>query len=150
MAGGWGLQLERDRGSAMADWPVHDGPGNRCAAPPPPRRMPLDNQSMLREDGHAKWRAAARSLALWRTCQNADVERDGDATTDRPREAEYGKPQARLWRGRTIGRHLSGLSCFLQRQTEAVAFALQGRCIGVTRVISAWRQRHLPLLSHTT
>jgi len=48
---------------------------------------------------------------------------------------------------RTIGRYLSVLSCSLYRQTEVAAFALPGRCSGVTRVISA---RHLPLLPPTT
>jgi len=48
---------------------------------------------------------------------------------------------------RTIGRYLSALSCSLYRQTEVAAFALPGRCSGVTRVISA---RHLPLLPPTT
>ena len=40
----------------------------------------------------------------------------------------------------------SDLSCFLytlQRQTEAAAFALLGRCSGVTMVISARWQKHL-------
>ena len=48
---------------------------------------------------------------------------------------------------RTIGRYLSAVSCSLYRQTEVAAFALPGRCSGVTRVISA---RHLPLLPPTT
>jgi len=43
-----------------------------------------------------------------------------------------------------------GLSCFLYMQTEAAAFALPSRCSGITRVISARQQKHLPPLSSTT
>ena len=50
---------------------------------PPPCQTPLDNQSTSREDGRVKRRAAARSLAPWRTCHNADMERDGDGRRDR-------------------------------------------------------------------
>jgi len=71
---GRGLQGECDRGSTMADRPPDDGPGNCCT--PSPCQMLLDSRSTSREDGHAKWWAAAGSLVLWCTCRNADVERD--------------------------------------------------------------------------
>ena len=60
-----------------------------------------------------------------------------------------GEHRRAVGRGRTIGRPLSGLSCFPQRQTEAAAFALPGQCSGVTRIISARRQKHLPPLPPT-
>jgi len=63
---------ESDRGSASS-------PGRRAgeSPPPPPRRTPLDNRATSRGDGRVKRRAAAGSSAPGRTCQNADVQRDG-------------------------------------------------------------------------
>jgi len=62
---------ERDRGSATAI-------GRRAGESPPPavgRRWTIG----LRRgrDGHVKRRAAVGSPAPWRTCQKADVQRDG-------------------------------------------------------------------------
>ena len=48
----------------------------------------------------------------------------GDAITDRPPGTGDHRPA--VGRGRTISRHLGDLSCFLQRQTEAAAFAPLG------------------------
>jgi len=46
--------------------------------------------------GAAKLHAAAGSPAPWRTCQNADVQRDGgDAIADQPSHAGYGRHEAR-------------------------------------------------------
>jgi len=74
---GWRL-----RGSATGDvqWPI--GPrttGRGIAVPPllPARWTPLDNRSTLRKDGQARRRAAAGSPSQWRTCQKADVQRNG-------------------------------------------------------------------------
>ena len=100
---------------------------------PLPCQTPLDNQSTSWEDGRMKRRAAAGSLALWRTCHNANMERDGGTRSPTgPQTPSSGDPRPAVGRGRTIGRHLSDLSCFLQRQTEAAAFALPGRSSGVT------------------
>ena len=95
----------RLRGSATgeAQWLI--GPwttGWGIAVPPLPRphRTPLDNRSTLREDGCAKRRAAAGSLAPWLTCQNAHVQRDGgNAIADKPPDARYSRSQAcqRKW-----------------------------------------------------
>jgi len=60
---------ECDQGSAMADWPPDDGPGN-----PPPCRTLLDNRLTLRADGHAKQRVSAGSPVPWCTCQNTGWE----------------------------------------------------------------------------
>ena len=64
-----------------AQWPIGlrtTGQGITVPPLPPPRQMPLDSRSTLREDGRAKWWALARFPAQWRTCQNADMERDGE------------------------------------------------------------------------
>jgi len=53
-----------------------------------------------------------------------------------------------IGRKQTISRHLSSLSCFVYRQTEAAALALPGRCSGVIRVISARRQKICPRCPH--
>ena len=64
----------------------------------------------------------------------------------------YGRPQAphQTWLEDRLTSHLSGLSCFLYKQTEVAAFALPGRCSGVTGVISARQQMFLAPLSPTT
>jgi len=105
------------QGSAMADQPPEDGTGNR----PAPRRMPLDNQLTSRADGHVKRRAAAKSLAPWRTCRNTGWERDGGTrspTGPQVREIHRHRPTLRV-----VGTfHVcsnkaanSDLSCFLYR-----------------------------------
>jgi len=91
--------------------------------------------------------------------------RRGDEIADLPPDAGYRRPQARRWMRlnnrptlRAVGTFdvcsnaaaNSDLPCFLKRQTEAAAFALPGRYSGVTRVISARRQKHLPPLPPTT
>ena len=131
----------------MADRPADDGPRNRRAAGPP--TSPSDNRSMLREDGRAKWWAAAgspapRALVKTQAC-SATWGRDQRPPTG-PGTLSMGGHRTAVGRAQAIGRHLSDLSCFLQRQTEAAAFALPGRC----RVISAWRQKHLPPQSPNT
>ena len=70
----------------------------------------------------------------------------GNATEghDRRPAPGYGRPQPHVGHGQMISRHLSGLSCSLERQTEVAAFALPGRCSGVTSVISARQQKHPP------
>ena len=104
MAGG--LREECDRGSAMADRPGNHRPS------PHPRRTPLDNWSMSRADGHAKWRAAVGSLAPWCTCWNAGWEHNGGMQSQTgPRVREIHRPATGP--SQTIGRHFSDLSCFL-------------------------------------
>jgi len=73
--------------------------------------------------------------------------RRGDAIADQM--PGMGDPRPAVRRGRMISRHLSARSCSLQRQTEVAAFALPGRCSGVTRVISTRQQMFLPPLSPT-
>jgi len=70
------------KGSATgeAQWlisPRTTGWGITVSLLPPPCQTPLDNRSTSWEDGRVKRRAAAGSLALWRTCHNANMERDG-------------------------------------------------------------------------
>jgi len=72
----------------------------------------------------------------------------GNVIVDWPLDAGYGRPRPAVIHGQIISQHLSDLSCFLYRQTEAGAFALPGRWSGVTRVISARRQMPLPLRCH--
>ena len=104
------------------------------------RRTPLDNRSTLREDERAERRAAAGSPASWHTCQNADMERDGGR--DRWLDAGYGRPQARR-RTQPHDRPTSQCSfLFPIEQTEAALFALPDRRSGVSKVISARRQKH--------
>jgi len=91
--------------------------GRGITASPPPRRTPLDNRSTSRGDGRVKRRAVAGSPAPWRTCQKADVQRDG---RDRRPNAGYGRPQAHR-RTMAVGTFdvcsnaavNSDLSCFL-------------------------------------
>ena len=76
--------------------------------------------------------------------------RRSDAIANRPPDAGYGRPQARR-RMRQNDRPTSRCSfLFPIEQTEAAAFALLGRCCGVTRVISSWWQKHLSPLPLTT
>ena len=68
----------RVRGSATGKVQRPSAPRRRVVeSPPPPRRTPLDNRSTSRGDGRVKRRAVAGSPAPWRTCQKADVQRDG-------------------------------------------------------------------------
>jgi len=130
-----------------AQWRIGTRTTGRKIAPPP-RRTPLDNQSTSRADGSAKWQAVAWCLEPWCTHRNAGWERDR-ACSRRPDSLwEIHRPTIGL--SGTIGRHLSDLSCFLQRQTEAATFALPGQSSDTTRVISAWWQQHLPSLPPTT
>ena len=81
----------------------------------------------------------------WRTCQKADVQRDGETRLP---------TGCWVWETTAVGTFdvcsnaavNSDLSCFLytlQRQTKAAVFALPGRLSGVTMVISSWRHKHL-------
>jgi len=105
---GKGLQGERNQKSTMADRPQDGGLGNRR----PPSQMPLGNWLKSREDGRMKRRAVAGSPALWWTCQSTGWESDeGTRSPTGCRVREMHKPA--VGRGRTIGWHLSDLSCFL-------------------------------------
>jgi len=84
----------------MADRPVDDGLGNRRAAPSTSPSAAAGQSVNVAGGWVRKQRAATGSLALWRICQNTDVQRDGgNAIADRPPDAGYGRPQAcrRTW-----------------------------------------------------
>ena len=137
------------RGSTTgeAQWPIGPRTTGRGIAVPP--ALPPPRRTMLREDGRAKrWAAAGspapRALVKTQAC-SATWGRDQRPPTG-PGTLSMGGHRTAVGRAQAIGRHLSDLSCFLQRQTEAAAFALPGRC----RVISAWRQKHLPPQSPNT
>ena len=139
------LQGEHDLESAMADRPPDNGLGNR-------RPPPLDTAGQT-VDVAVRWARETAgsgrvSAALVRVSKHRLGSRRADAIADRP--PDTGDPRPTIRHGRMIGRHLSDLSCLLWRQTEVAAFALTGQCSGVTRVISARRQKHLPPLSPTT
>jgi len=122
-------------------------PGQQAGELPCRCRTLLDSWSMSWSDGCVKRRAAAWSPVPWRTCQNADVERDRYVIADRPPDTGYGRPQA-CHRMRPDDRPTS--QCFFLFSTEAdwsATFALLGRCSGVTRVISARRQKLLSPLA---
>ena len=148
-SGGTPKTSQNSRGELQGKHNGGSAPGRRGREiAPPPRRTPLDNQSTSRADGSAKWQAVAWCLEPWCTHRNAGWERDR-ACSRRPDSLwEIHRPTIGL--SGTIGRHLSDLSCFLQRQTEAATFALPGQSSDTTRVISAWWQQHLPSLPPTT
>jgi len=128
----------------MADRPLNDGPGNRHAP------CWTAGQSVDVTDRLAS--KTAGSSWVSGTVAHVSKHRLGlrrrDAIADRP--LGTGDPRPAIGHGRTIGRHLSGLSFFLQRQTEVVAFALPARCSGITRVLSTRRHKHLPTLPPIT
>ena len=95
---GRGATDECNWGSAMADRPPDDGPGNHCA----PRRTPLDNRSMSWADGRTKRQAVAGSPSPWHICQNADMERDAIAA-NRTQTLGTGDPRPTVGCGQTIG-----------------------------------------------
>ena len=68
----------RERGSATGEVRRPSAPGRRAGESPHPpvgRRWTIGR--CRGRDGHVKRRAAVRSLVPWRTCQKADVQRDG-------------------------------------------------------------------------
>jgi len=91
---------QNDRGSVIreAQWsigPRSMGRGiHHCL---PLRRTPLDNRLTSQIDGHAKWQAAAGSLAPWCARRNTGWERNAGCDC-RPAPG-YGRPQAcrRTW-----------------------------------------------------
>jgi len=129
----------------MADRHPDDGPGNR-----PPSPSDATGRSV---DIAGRWERKMASSGL---VSGAMVHaskcrlgtRQGMQSPTGLRVWEIHRPTIGL--SGTIGRHLSDLSCFLQRQTEAATFALPGQSSDTTRVISAWWQQHLPSLPPTT
>jgi len=123
-----------------AQWPIgpRDGrPGNRHPSP----SDTADNWSTSRDDGRSRKTAGSGrvSVALAHLSKRRRAARRGHAIADLPPDAEYGRPQARR-RMRPDDRPTSQCSfLFPIEQTEVAAFALPGRCSGITRVISARR-----------
>jgi len=125
---GRGVQVKCDRGSAMADRPQDDGPGNRRA---PPRSSPIGCRwTFVRHCG----RMSAQNSGQWPGLQRhgAPVKTQTWSATGGMRSLTglqtlgTGDPRLTVGHGRMIGQNLSALSCSLQRQTELATFALPG------------------------
>jgi len=126
------------RGSATgeAQWPIGP-PDDRWENHHPP----LSDASGQSVDvaGGMGMQNGGQQLGLQRHGTRVNMQA-GNATGGRYRRPArgYGRLQARRRTWPVDWPTSRCLSCFLYRQTEAAAFALPGRCSGVTRVISAW------------
>jgi len=69
----------------------------------------------------------------------------GDTIADRPPWETPGPPSYAARRSADIS-----VLFLVPYRDRAATFALPGQCSGITRVISAWRQKHMPPLSPTT
>jgi len=121
----------------MADRSPDNGPGNHRA--PPLRRTPLDNRSTLRAG------SGRVSDAMARLSKRRCGSQRGDTIADRPPWETPGPPSYAARRSADIS-----VLFLVPYRDRAAAFALPGQCSGITRVISAWRQKHMPPLSPTT
>ena len=101
--------------------PADDAPGNHRLPPPVGHRWTIGRRRG--GNGRVKRWAAAASLAPWRTCQNADVQRDRGTRAIADRMPGMGDPRPAVGRGRmmALGKFdvcsnaavNSDLSCFL-------------------------------------
>jgi len=95
---------ERDRGSAMADWP------GRWAGESPCPPSDMDNQSMSRAGGEHEMVGNGRvSFAMAHLSKRRHGERRGNAIANRPPDAGYGRPRPAVGCGQTISQDFSAL-----------------------------------------
>jgi len=95
---------ERDRGSAMADWP------GRWAGESPCPPSDMDNQSMSRAGGEHEMVGNGRvSGAMAHLSKLRHGERRGNAIANRSPDAGYGRPRPAVGCGQTISQDLSAL-----------------------------------------
>jgi len=106
----------------MDRWWGREGRGRRGAiADRSPMLFPADARTPLINQHSGRWHA-----------QNVAKQLGEGATGERDQMLGTGDHRPAIGCGWTITWRLSAHSCFLQRQTEAAAFALPGWCSGVS------------------